>query len=320
MEHDEQEYNGNIDRVVVADFKQYYKQSKKFDNNPSNFNLDYKQGTKYPLYVVNSSGTRRKAKVYEIKEAKYYAELRAKEIMCKRQGLDWVMYKNQITGDNEYECIHNKKSCLSASVNADYLNKNYNEEKEAKKRGEKIEPMNLEFMNYLEWHPEKNKGKGACVVSNYIYRRWCEDSWSCKKNPDGSDCIAGALFTKHTAPRLSYNASNGKCSITKEYCNKLCHDFDPDTQDCYMPDAQKVAGMLLGGTLTCAFRKVGEEIGSNPADLALGIATGGLYTAGVAAGQAIAGKEVTGSAMNFDDSHTSGGFGDTEHQRDLDSL
>lgn len=93
---------------------------------------------------------------------------------------------------------------------------------------------------YLEFHD------GKCVYGNFALRRWCQ--FPNYRGESGRHPDTGTPYNP-----FDYDEHNGKCSITKEYCEQdMQTSFKIDNKGrptCYAKTGEKVGQFFLGKTI-----------------------------------------------------------------------
>lgn len=183
----------------------------------------------------------------------------------------WVVDSDGVPQDFPTIPCQSDQDCASTSFPSQCSNNIAN----LKKNSKDNKPGNcVHKYPYLEWHPQEKdslgrpiEGGGRCILGNSMFKKWCE-------YPAGRSTSSETGLTD--APPFRYDPSNGKCYITKDYCNfeeveyEDCNDtriIKSDSSplgfevtcagepDCYETSAQKAAEWFLGKTIFRGFKR-----------------------------------------------------------------
>lgn len=83
--------------------------------------------------------------------------------------------------------------------------------------------------------------EGKCVYGNFLLKRWCTEP------EERRDESVPGVTDVHP---FDYDESTGKCSISKDYCEKdMQASYDPRGPTCYSTTGQKVGEFFVGKTV-----------------------------------------------------------------------
>lgn len=180
-----------------------------------------------PEYVAPPPGVARYtiASELEIKRANKFA---LKEL-CKRAGYEWA----ELSGSEfVYDCKHNKRTCIRDSVPNDPAGYQEWRDLESKDVKEIVElgsttsllsSLQDDSTDYKRAQDITSNKDGVCILASLGYKDFCEDEG------------------------INYDPSNGKCSVTRPYCNKSLLTYCGE--DCMEDPCSMVNSKIFGVTL-----------------------------------------------------------------------
>jgi hypothetical protein len=141
----------------------------------------------------------------------------AAKTLCEKKGYKWSQGGDEFI----YDCKHTKDTCRNESV---YPTPESGYPRYYEWRDQSDPEFNETLTGIISQNSTtKRDDEGVCILGNETFRNFCEKE------------------------ELRYDANNGKCYTTKQYCNDKQLAFCDG--DCFETPTSKIAGAVFGTTI-----------------------------------------------------------------------